>query len=131
MQPGHGFDRLAYIFLNVGGRGLDGCAVFDDEIDIDGGFLGAQLHLHATGNVLVAAEHIGDAAAGAHSGNSLHLVGRNARDDGDDFIGICDRSRGIIILIQGQRQIILFGGHIPHLLWIGPARPISPIQLIV
>ena len=123
VQAGHGLNGLANVFLHVLGGRLDGRAVFDHQVNIHGDFLRAQLHLDAAGDVLgVAGEHLGNPAGRAHSGNAFHFVGGDACNDGHHFIGVGDGSGRVLILIQRQGQIILFGGHDRHLLWSVSSR---------
>ena len=117
MQPGHGFDGLAHVFLHVGGNLLDGRAVFDDDVQLYAGFLAAYLYLYAPGDVAVAADDIGNAAAGAHTGNAVNFAGGHAGDDGDNFVGIFDGAAVFQIDVHIRGQIVLLCGHGMHLLY--------------
>ena len=121
MQTGHGLNSLAHVLLRVGSGPLDRNAVFHDDVEIHGDLFRADLDLDALGDIAVLAH---DAAAdGAHAGNAFHLVGREARDDGHDFVIVGNVGRGRQILhIRGKgaarllfrlhchKIILLFGG---------------------
>ena len=110
-QAGHGFNGLADVFLHFGRDLLDGLAVFDDRVNIDGRFFTADFHTHAACNIAVAADDIADTAAGAHPRDAVDLVGRDARDDRDDLVGIGNGAAVLQIHVNIDGQIILLGWH--------------------
>ena len=111
MQPGEAFQRLAHVFLHFAGHLLNGLAVFHDDIKIHRGFLAAHFHFHALGDIPVAAQNFAEAAADAHAGDTVDFIGGHARDGGDHFVGVGNRSAVLQIHIHFNRKILLLLRH--------------------
>ena len=107
MQPCHGFDRLADIFLRVRGCPLNRNAVFNDDIQVDSYLFRADLNLDALGHVPVLAHQA--AAHVAHARNTFHLIGGQAGNDRHHLVVVSDvGGRRQVIRIHGKRVVRLF-----------------------
>jgi len=92
-QAGHRLDRPLHAALDLGGDFRNPVTVFDDDRDIDRGFLLADFDLDALGQILPA-EQLGDAAgdAAAHARHAAHFHRRQSRDHRDDLRRDLDRA---------------------------------------
>src|SRR5690625_2364626 len=114
LQAGHAFDRLADVAAHGRGQVLDGGAVLDDEVDVDGCLPLADLHGDTSGDRSGVATTGDDIAHGtdrtcgsaAHGVNPADLTGSHPGDLGDHPVG----DVGLAALFTTASACALTGG---------------------